>query len=59
MSKILFGKPVAENLDLKSKTIFEKYTTKNDIPPVLTAITVGDNPASLLYVAVKEKKAEE
>ena len=59
MSKILFGKPVAENLDLKSKTIFEKYTTKNDIPPVLTAITVGDNPASLLYVSVKEKKAEE
>ena len=59
MSKILFGKPVAENLDLKSKTIFEKYTTKNDNPPVLTAITVGDNPASLLYVSVKEKKAEE
>ena len=59
MSKILFGKPVAENLDLKSKTIFEKYTTKNDIPPVLTAITVGDNPASLLYVSVKEKKAAE
>ena len=59
MSKILFGKPVAENLDLKSKTIFEKYTTKNDIPPVLTAITVGDNPASLLYVSVKEKKAKE
>ena len=59
MSKILFGKPVAENLDLKSKTIFEEYTTKNDNPPVLTAITVGDNPASLLYVSVKEKKAEE
>ncbi len=59
MSKILFGKPVAENLDLKSKTIFEKFTTKNDIPPVLTAITVGDNPASLLYVSVKEKKAAE
>ena len=59
MSKILFGQPVAENLDLKSKTIFEKYTTKNDIPPVLTAITVGDNPASLLYVSVKEKKAKE
>ena len=59
MSKILFGKPVAENLDLKSKTIFEEYTTKNDNPPVLTAITVGDNPASLLYVSVKEKKAQE
>ena len=58
MSKILFGEPVAENLDSRSKNIFEEYTTKNDKSPVLTAITVGDNPASLLYVSVKEKKAE-
>ena len=57
MSQILYGKPVTENLDFKSKTIFENYTTKNDKPPVLTAITVGENPASLLYVSVKEKKA--
>ena len=58
MSQILYGKPVSENLDLKSKTIFENYTTKNDKSPVLTAITVGENPASLLYVSVKEKKAK-
>ena len=58
MSQILYGKPVAENLDFKSKTIFENYTTKNDKSPVLTAITVGENPASLLYVSVKEKKAK-
>ena len=58
MSQILDGKPVAENLDFKSKTIFENYTTNNDKPPVLTAITVGENPASLLYVSVKEKKAK-
>lgn len=57
MSQILYGKPVAENLDFKSKTIFENYKTNNDKPPVLTAITVGENPASLLYVSVKEKKA--
>ena len=59
MSQILYGKPVAENLDIKSKTIFENYTTQNDKSPVLTAITVGENPASLLYVSVKEKKAKE
>ena len=59
MSQILYGKPVSENLDYKSKTIFENYTTKNDKSPVLTAITVGENPASLLYVSVKEKKAKE
>ena len=58
MSQILYGKPVAENLDFKCKTIFENYTTNNDKPPVLTAITVGENPASLLYVSVKEKKAK-
>ena len=58
MSKILFGEPVAENLDYQSKNIFEEYTTKHETPPLLTAITVGDNPASLLYVSVKEKKAE-
>ena len=58
MSQILYGKPVAENLDFKSKTIFENYTTNNDKRPVLTAITVGENPASLLYVSVKEKKAK-
>ena len=59
MSQILYGKPVAENLDFKSKTIFENYTTQNDKSPVLTAMTVGENPASLLYVSVKEKKAKE
>ncbi len=59
MSQILYGKPVSENLDFKSKSIFENYTTKNDKSPVLTAITVGENPASLLYVSVKEKKAKE
>ena len=58
MSKILYGEPVAKNLDSKSKNIFQEYTTKHDTPPLLTAITVGDNPASLLYVSVKEKKAE-
>ena len=58
MSKILFGEPVAENLDSRSKNIFEEYTTQNDKSPVLTAITVGENPASLLYVSVKEKKAK-
>ena len=58
MSKILYGEPVAENLDSQSKNIFQEYTTKHDTPPLLTAITVGDNPASLLYVSVKQKKAE-
>ena len=59
MSKILYGKPVAENLDINSKDIFKDYASKHDKLPRLTAITVGDNPASLMYVSVKEKKAQE
>jgi len=58
MSKILYGEPVAENLDKHSKDIFKDYTSQNEKVPKLTAITVGDNPASLMYVSVKEKKAE-
>ena len=58
MSKILYGIPVAENLDKHSKDIFKDYTSQNEKLPKLTAITVGDNPASLMYVSVKEKKAE-
>ena len=56
MEQILFGAPVAKQLDEISKNIFHKYSKDND-KPHLTAITVGDNPASLLYVTRKQEKA--
>ena len=56
MEQILFGAPVAEQLDEISKNIFQKYCKDNE-KPHLTAITVGDNPASLLYVKRKQEKA--
>ena len=59
MEKILLGKPVAELLDKKSKTVFSDYIAKHNKQPLLTAITVGDNPASLLYVSRKQDKALE
>ena len=59
MERILYGKPIAEELDAKSKLIFTKFENGNDRKPKLTAITVGDNPASLLYVSRKEEKAIE
>ncbi|MDB4814590.1 bifunctional 5,10-methylenetetrahydrofolate dehydrogenase/5,10-methenyltetrahydrofolate cyclohydrolase [Acidimicrobiia bacterium] len=59
MEKILLGKPVAELLDKKSKTVFSDYIAKYNKQPLLTAITVGDNPASLLYVSRKQDKAIE
>jgi methylenetetrahydrofolate dehydrogenase (NADP+)/methenyltetrahydrofolate cyclohydrolase len=59
MEKLLLGKPVADSLDKNSKKIISEYTSKFKKQPTLTAITVGDNPASLLYVSRKEDKAKE
>ena len=58
MEQILYGAPVAEQLDKISKNVFQEHTNKNG-KPHLTAITVGDNPASLLYVSLKQEKALE
>ena len=56
MEQILYGAPVAEQLDKISENIFREHTN-NDKKPHLTAITVGENPASLLYVSRKQEKA--
>ena len=56
MEQILFGAPVAEQLDEISKNIFQEHS-KDNKKPHLTAITVGDNPSSLLYVTRKQVKA--
>ena len=58
MEQILYGAPVAEQLDKISKNVFQEHTNKNG-KPHLTAITVGDKPASLLYVSRKQEKALE
>lgn len=59
MERILLGKPVASLLDDNSKLIIDNYIELNQKQPTLTAITVGNNPASLLYVSRKEDKAKE
>jgi len=58
MEQILYGAPVAEQLDKISKKIFDEYSNEHK-KPHLTAITVGENPASLLYVSRKQEKAIE
>ena len=57
MEIILYGKPVAEELDKNSKKVFDEFKSSNKRKPKLTAITVGEDPASLLYVSRKEEKA--
>lgn len=59
MEQILYGQPVANLLDSVTKNKIQKYTKMTGNAPTLTAITVGDNPASLLYVSRKEDKAKE
>ena len=58
MEQILYGAPVAEQLDKISKKIFDEYSNEHK-KPHLTVITVGENPASLLYVSRKQEKAIE
>ena len=58
MEQILYGAPVAKQLDEISLKIFKEVKSNNKTPH-MTAITVGDNPASLLYVSRKKEKAEE
>ena len=58
MEQILYGAPVAKQLDEISLKIFQEVKLNNKTPH-MTAITVGDNLASLLYVSRKKDKAEE
>jgi methylenetetrahydrofolate dehydrogenase (NADP+)/methenyltetrahydrofolate cyclohydrolase len=59
MEHILLGKPVAKLLDKNSQTLINAYKVNHNKQPLLTAITIGNNPASLLYVTRKEAKAKE
>ena len=58
MEQLLYGDPVARQLDEISFKVFQDAKSNNKTPH-LTAITVGDNSASLLYGSRKKEKAEE
>ena len=58
MEQLLYGDPVARQLDEISFKVFQDVKSNNKTPH-LTAITVGDNSASLLYVSRKKEKAEQ
>ena len=58
MEQLLYGNPVARQLDEISFKVFRDAKSNNKTPH-LTAITVGDNSASLLYVSRKKEKAEQ
>ncbi len=58
MSKILDGVLVAKKINTKTKKEILNLKAKNIIPK-LAVVLVGDDPASKLYVSIKEKKAQE
>ncbi|MDP2631371.1 MAG: bifunctional 5,10-methylenetetrahydrofolate dehydrogenase/5,10-methenyltetrahydrofolate cyclohydrolase [Candidatus Uhrbacteria bacterium] len=55
MTELLKGKLLAENIRDKAKARIDKL----DHPPGLAVILVGNDPASHLYVALKEKAARD
>lgn len=55
-TKILEGKAVAASIRSRVKTLVESLESKG-IQPRLDVVLVGDDPASLTYVATKEKQA--
>lgn len=58
MYKLLDGKIVAEKIKVNIKRQVEELRKKN-IVPTLAVVLVGDDPASRLYVNIKEKTARE
>lgn len=58
MSKILDGVLVAEKINTKTKKTLLELAAKG-IKPKLAVVLVGDDPASKLYVSIKEKKAKD
>lgn len=58
MTKLLLGKPVAEKVLAEVLRDVESWNRKG-VTPTLAVVLVGDDAASQVYVASKEKKARE
>lgn len=59
MAQIIDGKKLAEEIIGKIKVSTAELLKAHNIRPGIAVIIVGDNSASQIYVASKEKKAEE
>ena len=55
---LIDGKKTASDISKELKEKVEKYVAQGYRPPHLTAILVGNDPASTYYVRSKEKKAK-
>lgn len=55
MAKIIDGKQIAEDIRVELKVEIEKWTAAGHRPPHLTAVLIGEDPASQTYVNNKMK----
>ncbi|MCK4779684.1 MAG: bifunctional 5,10-methylenetetrahydrofolate dehydrogenase/5,10-methenyltetrahydrofolate cyclohydrolase, partial [Candidatus Lokiarchaeota archaeon] len=58
-SKILDGKRLADKLNSELKENVKQYVEKTGIKPKLATILVGKDPASKIYVNIKNKTCQE
>lgn len=59
MAQIIDGKKLADKITGKIKTATEKLMESHKIRPGIAVVIIGDDPASQIYVASKEKAAQE
>lgn len=59
MAKLIDGKAIAAQIRAELRVQVQNYVVKGNRAPQLTAILVGEDPASKTYVANKMKAAEE
>lgn len=59
MAKILSGRDLADKMKQEYKKEIEQMKQQHNVVPGLAVILIGDNPASLSYVKLKEKACAE
>lgn len=57
-TKIIDGRAIAKKVEAEVKTDVEKLISEKGITPGLSAILVGEDPASKMYVRLKHKACE-
>ena len=56
-AQIIDGKRVSAELNRETEDAVRRLTTRHGVTPCLAVVLVGDDPASKVYVGMKEKRA--
>ncbi|MDH7516762.1 MAG: tetrahydrofolate dehydrogenase/cyclohydrolase catalytic domain-containing protein [Candidatus Thermoplasmatota archaeon] len=58
-AKIIYGKPIAEDIRKKIKKEITILQKKHGVKPSITTIKIGEDPSSELYLKLRDKACEE